>query len=69
MKVWRHHLLNFLLFTILHKYSIEPMEATESAVNVVSKNFHGNVCSEVLGKVVPANTGFVNYSGLKFSPD
>ena len=45
------------------------MEATESAVNVVSKNFHGNVCSEVLGKVVPANMGFVNNSGLKFSPD
>ena len=45
------------------------MEATESAVNVVSKNFHGNFCSEVLGKAVPANMGFVNNSGLKFSPD
>ena len=45
------------------------MEATESAVDIVSKNSHGNVCSEVLGKVVPVNMGFVNYSGLKFSPD
>ena len=45
------------------------MKATESAVDIVSKNSHGNVCSEVLGKVVPVNMGFVNYSGLKFSPD
>ena len=45
------------------------MKATESAVDIVSKNSHGNVCSEVRGKVVPANVGFVNYSGLKFSPD
>ena len=69
MKVWRHHLLNYLLFTIPHKYSIEPIKATESAVDIVSKNSHESVRSEVLGKVVPANMGSVNYSGLKFSPD
>ena len=45
------------------------MKATESTVDIVSKNSNGNVCSEVLGKVVPANMGFVNYFGLKFSPD
>ena len=45
------------------------MKATESTVDIVSKNSHGNVCSEVLGKVVPASMGFVNYSGLKFSPE
>ena len=61
MKVWRHHLFNYLLFTILHKYSIEPMKATESAVDIASKNSHENVSSEVLGKVVPANMGFVNF--------
>ena len=42
---------------MLHKYSIvqnfkEPMKATETAVDIVSKNSHGNVCSEVLCKVV-----------------
>ena len=68
MKVWLHHLFNYLLFTIRHKYSIESIKATESAVDIVSKNSE-NVRSEVLGKVVPANMGFVNYSGLKFSPD
>ena len=56
MKVWRHHLFNYLLFTMLHKYSLvqnfkEPMKATEAAVDIVSKNSHGNVSSEVLGKV------------------
>ena len=45
------------------------MKATESAVDIVSKNSHESIRSEVLGKVVPANMGFVNYSGLKFSPD
>ena len=47
-----------------------PMKATEKAVDIVSdisKNPSRNVCSEVLGKVVPANIEFVNYSGLKFS--
>ena len=44
---------------MLHKYSIvqnfrEPIKATETAVDIVSKNSH---------------VGFVNYSGLKFSPD
>ena len=37
------------------------MKATESTVDTVSKNSHG--------KVVPASMGFVNYSGLKFSPE
>ena len=37
------------------------MKATESAVDIVSKNSHENVSSEVLGKVVPANMGFVNF--------
>ena len=64
MKVWLHHLFNYLLFTILHKYKIEPMKAAESAVDIVSKNSHGNVCSKEFGK----NMGFVNHSGLKFSP-
>ena len=54
MKVWRH----YLLFTMLHKYSSnfkELMKATETAVDIVlhvSKNSHGNVCREVLGKVI-----------------
>ena len=51
---------------MLHKYSIaqnfkEPiMKAIETAVDTVlpvSKNSHGNVCSEVLGKVVPCHHG------------
>ena len=50
---------------MLHKYSIvqnfkEPMKATEAAVDIVlkvSKNSHGNVCSEVLGKVVACQHG------------
>ena len=59
---------------MLHKYSIvqnfkEPMKATETAVDIVSKNSHGNVCSEVLGKLVAYSMGFVHCSGLKFSPD
>ena len=45
---------------MLHKYSIvqnfkELMKATETAVDIVlhvSKNSHGNVCREVLGKVI-----------------
>ena len=49
-----------------HKYSIvqnfkEPMKATETAADIVlqvSKNSHGNVCREVLGKVVAANMEF-----------
>ena len=45
------------------------MKATETAVDIVSKNSHGNVCSEVLSKLVAYNMGFVNCSGLKFSPD
>ena len=45
------------------------MKAIESAADIVSKNSDGNVCNEVLGKVVPVNVGFVNYSGIKFSPD
>ena len=69
MKVWLHHLFNYLLFTIRHKYKLEPVKATESAVDIVSKNSYENVRSEVLDKVVPANMGFVNYSGLKLSPD
>ena len=28
------------------------MKTVETAVDIVSKNSHGNVCSEVLGKVV-----------------
>ena len=38
----------------------EPMKATETAVDTVlkvSKNSHGNVCSEVLGKVVACQHG------------
>ena len=57
MKVCRLHLFNYLLFTMLHKYSIvqnfkEPMKAIKTAVGIVSKNPHGNVCCEVIGKVV-----------------
>ena len=45
---------------MLHKYSLvqnfkELMKATETAVDIVlhvSNNSHGNVCREVLGKVV-----------------
>ena len=53
---------NYLLFTILHKYSIvqnfkEPMKATKAAVDIVSKNPPGNVCCEVLGKVVACQHG------------
>ena len=51
MKIWRHYLFNYLLFTILHKYSIvqnfkESMKATKTAMNIVldvSKNSRGNV--------------------------
>ena len=51
MKVCRHYLFNYLLFTKLHKYSIvqnfkEPMKATEIAVDIVLdvlKNSHRNV--------------------------
>ena len=62
MKVWRHHLFNYLLITILHKCSIvqnfkEPKKSTETAVDIVSKNSHGNVCSEDLGKVVAFQHG------------
>ena len=50
---------------MLHKYSIvqnfkEPMKATETVVDIVlqlSKNSHGNVCSEVLGKVAACQHG------------
>ena len=50
---------------MLHKYSIvqnfkEPMKAIETAVHIVlkvSKNSHGNVCSEVLDKVVACQHG------------
>ena len=50
---------------MLHKYSIvqnfkEPVKATETAVDIilqVSKNSHGNVCSEVLGKVIACQHG------------
>ena len=53
---------NYLLFTILHKYSIvqnfkEPMKATKAAVDIVSKNPPGNVCCEVLGKGVACQHG------------
>ena len=33
------------------------MKATESAVDIVSKNFHGNVYSQVLGKVIACQQG------------
>ena len=54
---------------MLHKYSAvqnfkEPMEATETAVDIVlqvSKNSHGNVCSEVLGKVVACQNPDYNF--------
>ena len=60
MKVWRHYLFNYLLFTILHEYSIirnfkKPMKASETAVDIVldvSKNSHRNICSEAFGKVI-----------------
>ena len=35
----------------------EPKKSTETAVDIVSKNSHGNVCSEVLGKVVAFQHG------------
>ena len=62
MKVCRHHLFNYLLFTILHKSSIvqhfkEPMKATKTAEDIVSKNPHGNVCCEVIGKVLACQHG------------
>ena len=47
-------------------------KATETAVDIVldvSENSQGNVCIEVLSKVIAHQHGFVNYSGLKFSPD
>ena len=63
---------NYLLFTILHKYSIvqnfkEPMKATKAAVDIVSKNPPGNVSVKFSVKLLPANMGFVNCFGLKFS--
>ena len=71
--VWQHYFFSYLLFTILHKYSKiqnfkEPMKATETAVDMVldvSINSHGNVCSEVLGKVV----GCLSTWGLLIVPD
>ena len=77
MKVKRYYLVSYLLFTILHNYSIvqnfkEPMKATETAVDIVSKNSHGNVCIDALKfsvKFLPANMAFVNCFGLTFSPD
>ena len=47
------------------------MKSTAAAVDIVSdvlENSHGNVCSEFLSKLSPANIGFVNYSRLKFFP-
>ena len=49
----------------MHKYSIvqnfkEPMKAAETAVDIalsVSKISHGNVCCEILGKVVACQHG------------
>ena len=43
----------------------KPMKAGETAVDIilyVSKNSHGNFCSD-------ANMRFVNFSRLKLSPD
>ena len=39
------------------------MKATETTVDIVSKNSHGNVC----GVTLSANMGFVNYARLNFS--
>ena len=67
MKAWRHYLFNYLLlFTILNKcsiYSLKFERAQEGNRNSggivldVLKNFHGNVCSEVLGKIVACQHG------------
>ena len=65
MKVRRHHLFNYSLFTIVHKYSIvknfkEPIKTTEIAIDTdlnVLENSHGNVCSEVLSKVLACQHG------------
>ena len=65
MKVWQHYLFNYLLFIILHKYSIvqnlqEPMKATEAVVSIVldvSKYSHGIVCREFLANVVACQHG------------
>ena len=47
------------------------MKSTATAADIASdvlENSHGNVCSEFLSKLSPANIGFVNYSRLKFFP-
>ena len=74
MKVWRNHLFNYLLFTIMHKYSIvqnfkEPMKAAETAVDIVSKILTGTSAVKFSVTLLPANIAFVNCSGLKLPQD
>ena len=76
MKVRRHHLFNYSLFTIVHKYSIvknfkEPIKTTEIAIDTdlnVLENSHGNVCSEVLSKVLACQHGIWLLFGIKIFP-
>ena len=54
--------IELFIVTILHKYSAvqnykEPMKATETAVDIVSKNSHRNVRSKVLSKIVACQHG------------
>ena len=67
MKVWRHHLFNYLLFTILHKYQYGAHESNRNSC--VSKNSHGNAYSEVLGKVAACQHGICYLFRTKIYPD
>ena len=45
------------------------MKATETAVDIVRKFPTGTSAVKFAVKLLPANIGFVYYSGRKFSPD
>ena len=81
MKVWRHHLFNYLLFTILHKYNKNITKFKSSKRQCKQQKqlwilFHTfrkmperKFAGQFSVKLLPTNMGFANYSGLKFSQD
>ena len=77
MKVWRHYLFNYLLFTILHKSECNlkfqrAHESNRKSCEYCFRRFEEFARESVVkfsGKLLPANVGFANCSGLKFSLD
>ena len=81
MKAWRHYLFNYLLlFTILNKCSIYSLkfesaqEGNRNSGGYCFRRFEefpraGTSVVKFSVKLLPANMGFINYSGLEFSRD